>query len=150
MAKKASPARSVPSDTWPKTGGCSQGEGAGKTLGSILSGLKASLMGPVWSVSPGNDWKPLRGLLWIYSNSIFLGRLQSPAACGESKGGIFYFYFLSRSSLRTSRNQHPLPQNTSQNNFPWYSLKLKFKRPLETVQVVWSIPRIDFFVLFGS
>lgn len=64
---------------------------------------------------------PLKGLLWIYSNSIFLDRLQAVAACGESIGDIFYFYFISRRNLsfRTSRNQYPLPQNTLQNNDLW-------------------------------
>lgn len=87
---------------------------------------------------------PLKVLLWIYSNSIFPVWLQSVAACVESKGDIFYFYFISRRNLsfRTSRNQHP--QNTLQNN----SLKLKLKWPLKTVQVVWSIPRIDWVLLF--
>lgn len=107
----------------------------------------------MWTVSPGNHWKPLpitplNGLLRIYSNTIFLDRLQLMAACGERKGDIFYFCFISRRNLsfRTSRNQHP--QHTLQNNFPWYSPKLKFKWPLKTVQVVCSILRIDHFLLF--
>lgn len=79
---------------------------AGETLrGRSLKvlGLKASLMGagvkcssrkPLKTILFYTQITPLEELLWIYSNTLSLDKLQMVVACGKNKTDIFYLLYV--------------------------------------------------------